>query len=102
MSAKSLRSKIFLLLVIFFAIISCVKRTTINTEILCNDTIKILVKFTRARDVADGIKKALDEKKAQGTSETYTPIRLKDGRSFRVEKISPEELTKCFLRESRM
>ena len=91
--------KFFSLSLIFFATISCQKKIT-NTEILCDDTIKILVKFARAQDIADGIKKAYDEKKAQGTAETYTPIRLKDGRSFRVEKISPENLMKCVLRES--
>jgi hypothetical protein len=102
MLAKSLRNKFYLLLVIFFATTSCERRATINTEILCNDTIKILVKFVKARDVADAIKKSVDQKKVQGTAETYTPIRLKDGRSFRVEKISPEDLIKCVLRESKM
>lgn len=109
MLAKLLRNKIwcsFLLFVIFFVVSSCSKKpanaTTINTEILCNNTIKILVKFARASDIAEAIQKANYDKKMQGTSETYTAIKLRDGRSFRVEKIPPEDLIKCVLRESKM
>ena len=103
MSAKLLRNKFFLLFVIFVVASSCHKKpATINTEILCNNTIKILVKFARAHDVADAVRKAYDNKKMKGTSETYTAIKLKDGRSFRVEKIQPEDLIKCVLRESEM
>lgn len=45
------------------------------------------------------IKADLDKKKFR-TSETYTVIRLPGNRSFKVEKISPEEMVHCSLKES--
>lgn len=59
-----------------------------------------MVKYVRMIDVSDAIKKFLEVKKRGGTSENYTILRLKDKRSLRIEKIPPEKMMECYLRET--
>jgi hypothetical protein len=97
---KFARSKIFCLILFFFCLTSCKKEPIFNSEIICPDGKRILVRFARAKDVIEGIQKAHINKKREGTGETYTPIRLPDKRSFRVEKIPPEKMIECQVVES--
>jgi hypothetical protein len=106
MSDQSNLSKIIIPILAFLAItliFSCAKKPPkklYNTEILCPNNVNILVKYSRAQDVSDGIKAFLVRKRKERTSENYTIIRFKDERSLRIEKIPPEKLIECFLRES--
>lgn len=102
--------KLVLNKILFFALVvltlppvfGCAKHQNIDTstEILCPNGSKTLIKFSRLQDVREAIYYAYHSKKAEHTSENYTPIRLADGRSFRIEKVFPEEAIKCFLRET--
>ncbi len=71
-----------------------------NTEIVCPNGAAILVKFIRAKDLREAITTAYADKKALRTSENYTPVRLKDGRSFVLKDFPPEVASSCDLVES--
>jgi hypothetical protein len=96
--------KILVLISIFIGTFSCFegRRMGNNTEIFCPDGLKILVKFAMLEDVRAAIVLAYEEKRRKGTSERETVFKLSDGRSFRIEKIPPEKMIKCSLRESRV
>ncbi len=53
-------------------------------------------------ELRDAIKQADVDKKNFHTSENFTVVKLPKQRSFRIEKLSPEEAVKCSLRESEM
>lgn len=98
-----LLSKIFFSLVLVLQFIACSDRLPdFNTEIVCQNGSAILVKFVRAKDLRDAINTAYINKKQQKTSEGYTPIRLKDGRSFVLKNLPPEMASSCSLRESKV
>lgn len=100
---KLSRNKFFSLLLLISLATSCWKKEIFfNTEILCPDGQKILVKFARLREMQNAIKAAYLEKKKLNTNYKFTIIRLPGNRSFKIEKIPPEDLAKCFLRESKM
>lgn len=96
--------KILLLISILIATFSCFDggRMNSNTEIFCPDGLKVLVKFAKLEDVRAAIILAYEQKKRAGTSERETVFKLLDGRSFRVEKVPPEQMMKCSLKESRI
>lgn len=73
-----------------------------NTEIICANGSVILVKYIRAKDLGAAIKASYVNKKKQRTSEGYTPVRLKDGRSFVLKNLPPEVASTCDLRESKI
>ena len=100
MLAKLNHNKFLLLLLLITA--SCGQEKIYNTEIFCPNKPSILIKFARAKNVKIGIEKAYFKKKRQGTSENYTVISFSDKSSVKIEKISPEEMIKCVLRESRL
>jgi hypothetical protein len=71
----------------------------VNTEIICPNGVTILVESSNAKDLGDAIQLAYRNKKRLRTSENYTPVRLRDGRSFML-KIPPELVASCSLSES--
>lgn len=99
---KLSRNKLVLVLLIVFAAISCGKTVYYNTEIICPDGSTILVKYARLEEMKQAIIKADLDKKKFRTSESYTVIRLPGNRSFKIEKIAPEEAIKCSLKQSPM
>jgi hypothetical protein len=109
MLAKLNHNKSFLL-ILFFCIISCKNifnskprvpyDTPFNTEVLCANGKSVLIKYARLDEVRAAIVKANQDKKIEHTSESYTPIRLPQNRSFRIEKMTPEEALGCSLRET--
>jgi len=90
----------FILLILLLGFSTACQKQIFNTEILCPDGSRILVRYSTAEDVRAGIKKAYNEKKKYGTGEDYTAIKMSNQRSFKVEKIAPEEIIKCSLRQS--
>ena len=103
MLVRSNLNKILLFFIIFVTVFACAKKKPeriFNTEILCPNNVNILVKYVRMQDVSDAIKKFLEIKKKGGTSENYTILRFKDKRSLRIEKIPPEKMIQCYLRET--
>lgn len=101
MSDKLNRNKFLLFLLLLLAATSC-KVEVYDTEISCPNGLHVLVKFARKDEVQIAIQNAAIIKKRDGSSETYTVIRLKDKRSFKIEKLPPEDALKCTLRESRI
>ncbi|MES2961929.1 MAG: hypothetical protein V4694_06040, partial [Pseudomonadota bacterium] len=101
MSDKLNHSK-FILLILLASFLPACQKPIFNTEILCPDGTRILVRYSTEEEVRAGIQKAYNEKKKYGTSESYTAIRMPHQRSFKVEKIAPEEMIKCSLRQSQI
>ena len=81
---------------------ACFKVRVYNSEIICPNGLRVLIKFSRQEDVQMAIQKAAFIKKRDGTSENYTVIRLKDKRSMKIERLPPEESLKCYVRESEL
>jgi hypothetical protein len=69
-----------------------------NTEVICPSGFRVLVKFANLADMKAAIEFALEDKKKYGTSENYTVIRLPKNRSFKLDKLPPEQAIKCALR----
>lgn len=89
-----------LFLLILFAACSAFKgKINVDTQIFCQNGANFLIKDVRESDLRRAIKEAYNNKKRYKTSEDYTPIRLRDGRSLMMSKIPPEEMVNCFLRE---
>lgn len=89
--------KIILLLILLFEEVSCsYNRKVFNTEIFC-EKIRVMVRFAEADEVRSGIERAFEDKRKYGTSENYTVIRMPGNRSFKVERLPPEEAMKCIL-----
>jgi hypothetical protein len=99
MSDKLNHSK-FILLILLLGLFTACQKQIFNTEILCPDGSRILVRYSNAEEVRFGIQKAYNEKKKYGTGEDYTAVKMPHQRSFKVEKIAPEEMIKCSLRQS--
>jgi len=94
--------KLFSLILLFAALFSCSKGKKFyfyNTEVVCPNGMTVLVKYARLEEVRAAIIKADYDKKFYRTSEAYTIVRLPKNRSFRIEKLPPEEAIKCSLRE---
>ena len=66
-----------------------------DVQMLCSNGTNFLITSATESDVRRAIKDAYDSKVKYGTSEDYTPIRLKDGRSLSIAKLPPEEAVKC-------
>lgn len=97
-----LRDSTIILLCVVTMVFSCAKKPLrINTEVICPDGTATLVTSARAEDVADAIQIAYQKKKILRTSENYTPIRLRDGRSLALKNLSPENAVLCALHESK-
>jgi hypothetical protein len=77
---------------------SCTHGALYNTELYCPGN-KILIRFARADEVRKGIERAMADKKKYGTSENYTVIRMPGNRSFKIEKIPPEDSMRCSMQE---
>jgi hypothetical protein len=100
MLGKSRRNKFPSLILFLTLISSCREEVIFNTEILCPDDLKILVRYANQDEIKDAIQRAYFEKKKYDTNTSYTVIKLPRHRSFKIEKISPEKLIKCSLRQS--
>ena len=93
------RSK-FILLTLLLGFLPACQKQIFNTEILCPDGARILARYSTAEEVRAGIQQSYDDKKKYNTNENYTIIKMPNQRSFKVEKIPPEEMIKCSLRQS--
>jgi len=92
-------TKFFFLITILLKSSGCsYNHKVFDTEVSCAK-IKIVVRFAQAHEVRAGIERALDDKRKFGTSESYTVIRMPGNRSFKIEKLPPEEAIKCSLRD---
>jgi hypothetical protein len=99
MLVKSDRNKvriIFLLGLLFLEVACNSNRRVFNTEISCTK-VRVMVRFAEAEEVRGGIERAFEDKKKYGTNENYTVIRMPGNRSFKVERLAPEEAMKCVL-----
>ncbi len=71
-----------------------------DTQIFCPNGFSV---FIRTHDL-DGVILAVQrhdfDKRDQGTSEKYTVIRLRDKSSLKIDKISPEEMVDCYVKEA--
>lgn len=90
------------ILFLLFGLCSCSygNKKIYNTEILCPDGSKILVKFVRLQELKKAIEKADLKKRKEEGRDQHSAIILDDGRSFMIEKRKPEYLVRCALRES--
>lgn len=95
---KLSRNKLLLFLLIF---LSCCaeQKKFYNVEIICSGNPVVTIRYTDLEEVRQAILRAEFEKREEGTSIGYTAIKLPDKRSVRVEKIAPDEMIKCALRE---
>jgi hypothetical protein len=98
MSDKLNLNKIFLIFVILISFQACKYRVRVNTEVICPNQ-KIMIRFAKSEEVRQAMERALADKKKYGTSENYTVIRLWRNRSFKIEKVAPEDIVKCTLQE---
>lgn len=98
---KSNRNKFFCLSLLL--LLSCcgffAKTQYFHTEMICPNRDVILVRYVDAKEMREAVVKALALKRKYRTSENYTVIRLAGNRSFKLEKISPEESLICQLRQ---
>jgi hypothetical protein len=93
------RNKIFFTFLLF-CLISCKKVIIYETDVFCpNNGLKITVRYTRAKEINEAFINADKEKKFYKTSEQYTVVKLKNNRSFKIDKLSPEDALKCSLNE---
>ncbi len=96
---KSNLNKLIAILLIALSTFSCGKVDIYNSTVSCPNGLSVSVRFARKNEVIAAIQKAALTKKKDGSSEGYTVIRLRDKRSFKIEKVPPEESLKCLVRE---
>ncbi|MBU6339038.1 MAG: hypothetical protein KGQ36_03595 [Rickettsiales bacterium] len=93
--------KSFIIALILFTTFSCKKRLpNVNSELICPNTPRVLVKFIREKDLKVAIRNAYLEKKRLNTADTYTAIKLPDGRTMAFRGIPPEIAVTCLIVES--
>ena len=100
---RSSRNKFFifvLALELFLASCSKEEKKYYNVDIMCPNRAIVTIRYSDLEEVRIAILRADFEKKYESTSIGYTAIKLPDGRSLRVEKIPPEEMIKCPLRQT--
>lgn len=96
---KLKRNKLLVLMLLPLVLISCGRRHVYNTEILCPNGLRILVRFASLEQVKAGIDKSYNNKKKYGTHENYTIVGFGYQKSFKIEKLPPEEAVKCSLHQ---
>jgi hypothetical protein len=80
---------------------SCKKEIPlVNSEFICPNAPRILVKFVKADDLKIAIHKAYLKKMQYKTSENFTAVKLRDGRTLAFKGISPEIAVNCLIIES--
>ncbi len=89
----------FYLFLTLFLVFCAPQKKFYNVEIICSGKPVITIRYTNIKEVQQAILKAEFEKRDEGTSIGYTAIKLPDKRSVQVEKIAPDEMIKCSLRE---
>ena len=74
----------------------------VNSELICPNHFRILVKFTKAEDLKEAIyQNYLTEKNSSNpTPRDYTIARLKDGRTLAFNNLAPEVAITCVIQES--
>lgn len=93
--------KHFLITLVLLINFSCVKKLpNVNSELICPNSQRILVKFTREKDLKIAIRNAYLEKKRLQTADTYTAIKLRDGRTMAFKGLPPEVAVTCLIVES--
>lgn len=96
---KLKRNKFLILMLVPIVLISCGRRHVYNTEILCPTGLRIMVRFATLEQVKTGIDKSYNNKKKYGTNENYTVVGFGYQKSFKIERLPPEEAIKCSLRQ---
>lgn len=86
---------------LLLGITSCSSKIpNVNSELICQNNLRILVKFVKAKDLKLAIQESYAEKKRLRTSENYTLIKLRDGRSMVIRQIPVEVAVTCIVQES--
>ncbi len=94
------RNKILFLVFSLFVISTCAKKKPIfHTEIICPSGKVILMRYVTEQEMSVAIQRAVFEKRLFGTNENYTVARFPGNRSVKIEKIAPEEIERCQLRQ---
>jgi hypothetical protein len=57
------------------------------------------MRYVNEQEMRVAIQRAVFEKRLYGTNENYTVARFPHNRSVKIEKISPEEIATCQLRQ---
>jgi hypothetical protein len=102
MLVKLSLSKLFFIIFLIISVFSCKKVEVYSSEIVCPNGFRSIIKFARKDDVVLAIKKAAIAKKRDRSNEDYTVIRLKDKRSLKISKMSPEDSLKCMVYEAKV
>lgn len=94
------RSNGVLLLMLLF-LFSCRSHLPhVNSELICPNRPRILVKFVRAQDLKEAIYASYVKNKNEGNHANYTAFHLKDGRTMAFTQVRPEEAVTCLVQES--
>ena len=76
-----------------------VNRYNSDVEVFCPaQGRRILIETTNRQEVIKSIQKFIHQKQTQGTAENYTVLRFEDKSSLFIEKIPPEQLINCRIR----
>lgn len=97
-------NKLLIIALLGLSLIACSRQPRVvkmyDTEIFCPNGFSV---FLRTPDL-DGVILAVQrhdfDKRDQGTSEKYTVIRLRNKTSLKIDKISPEEMVDCSVKEA--
>lgn len=93
-------SKILAILLLFILVGCKSNPPHVNTELICENKFRILVKFVRAEDLKEGIYQSYLKNKREKSKSTYTAVRLKDDRTLAFTQLRPEQAVKCLIQES--
>lgn len=84
--------------VLAFILSSCHPYT--SSKVMCPDGNEVMIRYSHANDTVAGIRKFLEIKRRQGTSEQYTVIRYPYWGGYAVQiKIPPEVMVTCRVTE---
>jgi len=92
-------NKFAVILLLLLTTNSCGSVDIYNSEIICPNGLRVMVRYARQDEVVRAIQQAALIKKKEDSNENYTVIRLKDRRSLKIEKVPPEDSLKCIVRE---
>lgn len=94
-------NKITIIIVIF--LLSCgEKREYYYVDIICSGRQIYTARYVTIEEVRSAILKAQIENRIEGTNLGYTALKFSGERSFRIEKVPPDETSKCTLRQRYM
>ena len=85
-----------------FALLCCScgqNREYYYVDVICNERTTVTARYVTIEEVRTAIVKAQIENRVEGTNLGYTALKFPGKRSFRIEKIPPDEAVKCKLRQ---